>query len=137
MPKQIASYHSNYVSNFLNRRRGTRLRTPHITSFAINKYGELKVLGIAIKLEFFMLDDIYMCSILNSHPRNNQNLMLTEFNGNIASLNKKGLESYGENIFLNSHALFNKIPSLIKYYYPKLTKYLNYRKISGRRRKTK
>lgn len=137
MPSQIAKNHSEYVVNFLNRRKGTRLRVPHFTAFAVDKFGELKVVGLAIKLEYFMMNDIYLCAIINSHPRNNQNLLLTEFNGKVSALNQKGLISFGESIFLSNYSIFFRMPSLLKYYYPKLTRYLNYKRISGRRKYSK
>lgn len=136
IPKQIARHHERYVKNYLNRKSGTRLKARHFTTFAVAKNRELKVINLLIKLEYLMIDDIYLCAVFNSDPKNKQSLMLTEFNGNVVSMNRKGENLMGLRMYKSSYSLFLAIPSLLKYYFPKVSQYAVHNKLVSKKNKT-
>ena len=133
MPKAIRRHHDNYVRDFLNRKKGSRLKVPHFITFGLSKYRELKVISLVVKLEFFLIDDIYLCGIINSHPRNNQRLILTEDTGRVLSMNRKAKKLVGEQVYLDNYSLFLSIPTLLKYYYPEVSKTVKYREVVKRK----
>jgi hypothetical protein len=98
MPERIAKHHDRYMIDFLNRRTGSRIRVPHLITFALDKKDMLKVIGIVIKIEFYMLDDVYMIAIVNSHQRNNQSVILTQQDGTVSGMNQKAIKLWGEEI---------------------------------------
>lgn len=133
MPPEIRRYHDSYVSDFLNRRTGSRLRIPHLVTFGQAKTGELKMMGIVIKLEFFMIDDIYLCGLINSHRRNSQRLVLSHMDGKVISVNQRAYKILGEKIFRENYSLFLSIPNLLKYYYPEVVNITKAKGISGKK----
>lgn len=133
MPNQISRYHNSYVRDFLNRRTGSRLRSPHLVTFGMTKVRELKVIGLIIKLEFFMVDDIYLCGLINSHKRNNQRLILSQNDGTVVLANKRAYKIVGGKIFKESHSLFLSMPNLLKHYYPDVTANAKVNQISGKK----
>lgn len=134
MPKQISRHHDTYIKNFLNRKRGTRINIRHFSSFGQTKSKELKVVGLVIKLEFLLLDDIYLTALMNFEQKNNKSLLLTEFNGNVVSMNQSGEEIMGKRIYNTTYSLFLSVPILLKYYFPQVSNHVVHRRIAGKRK---
>lgn len=136
MPKQIARHHTTYIKNYLNRKSGTRLKIRHFTTFGLTKSQELKVVSLITKLEFMMTDNIYLCGLLNSDQLNKEKLILTEFNGNVISMNNKAEDLIGRKIYKSSYSLFLAVPSLLKYYFPQVSNHIVHRKLAGKKKKS-
>lgn len=138
MHYQIARKHDGYIKNFLNRKKGTRLRVRHFTAFGKRKDERLLVVNLVVKLEFLQLDDIYLCSLVNDDRKNKNLLCLAEHNGNVISMNSQCEDVIGTEVYKSRHSLFIKIPTLLKVFYPEVVKHVNFKKVTrGKKRKRK
>ena len=90
-----------------------------------------------IKLEYFLMDDIYLAGFLVPHPRNKSSLILSNLNGKIVAMNQKAKNLIGTTVVDNPYSLFLSIPLLMKYFYPRLEEHLRFKKFSSRANKLK
>lgn len=135
MPLEISKDHDRYVLDFVNQRKSPIIKTASLTSFAMTKSGDLKIVSVIVKVEYLMTDDVYLCGIIVPHPKNKEVLILSNLSGKIIGMNKKARKLLGTMIIDNPYSLFISIPLLVKYFYPEVEKQLRYSKFSLRRQK--
>lgn len=135
MPLEISKDHDRYVLDFVNQKKSPIIKTASLTSFAMTKTGDLKLVSVLVKVEYLMTDDVYLCGIIVPHPKNKEVLILSNLSGKIIGMNKKAKSLLGTMIIDNPYSLFISIPLLVKYFYPEIEKQLRYSKFSLRRDK--
>jgi len=89
MPSDIRKEHDRYVIEYVNQKSNPITKTGALTSFAITQTGKLRVVSILVKIEYLLLDDIYLAGFVVPHPRNKQALILSNTNGKILGMNRK------------------------------------------------
>jgi len=137
LPYEIKKKHDRFLLDFVNQKFSPIIKTASLTSFAITKSGELKIVTVIVKLEYYLTDDIYLCGIIIPHPRNRDRLILSNRNGKIIALNNKAKKIFGTKIVENPYSLFLSIPLLMKYFYPEIEGLLRFNKFSQRAGKKK
>ena len=135
MPIEIKKNHDRYLLDFANQRKSSVIKTSSLTSFSTTKNGDLRVVTVIAKLEYYLTNDIYLCGILVPHPRNTENLVLTSMSGKVISMNQGARSIFGKTIMDNPYSLFLSIPLLMKYFYPGIEQHLRYKKFSKRNQK--
>ena len=76
------------------------------------------MVSVLMKLEFFMIDDVYLSGILIDDPCNADPMILTEEDGKILSMNDKAVDKLATEFFESPYSLFLSMPLLLKYYFP-------------------
>ena len=118
MPKRIQVLHNSFVLDFVNQRRDPIYKTAMLKSFAFTKNRQVKMVSVLMKLEFFMIDDVYLSGIIIDDPCNVDAMILTEEDGKVISINDKAAASLGTEFLESPYSLFLSMPLLLKYYFP-------------------
>ena len=66
-----------------------------LKSFAITKNKQVKMVSVLMKLEFFMIDDVYLTGILIDDPSNVDAMILTEEDGKVININEVAANTLG------------------------------------------
>lgn len=135
MPSDIRKEHDRYVIEYINQKDNPITKTGALTSFAITHTGKLRVVSVLVKVEYLMLDDIYLAGFVVPHPRNKQALILSNISGKIVGMNRKSQSLMGSALLDNPYSLFLSIPLLMKYFYPSIEQHLRYNRFSKREKK--
>lgn len=85
------------------------------------------MVSVIVKLEYFMIDDVYLAGYMVPHPKNKSILVLSNLNGKIVSMNRKAIKLLGNAVMEHPYSLFLSIPLLMKYFYPNLENHLRYK----------
>ena len=127
MPDELKRKHDRYVMDFVNQKKHPICRTGSLTTFSETKFGELRMVSVISKLEYFLTSDVYICGIIIPHPRNNNALLLMNNSGKILGMNQKSRKVTGDHILDNPYSLFLSVPLLLKFFYPEVQHSLRYK----------
>lgn len=129
LPHDIRSLHDRFVIDFINQKSAPIVKTGALTSFGVTKSNQLRMLTVVIKLDYYMLEDIYLAGIMIPHPQNQTHMVLSDTQGKVLSMNEQAQELLGTGVSEFPYKLFLSIPRLIKYYYPEVKKMIKYKKM--------
>lgn len=87
LPHDIRSLHDRFVIDFVNQKKNSIVKTGALTSFGVTKSNSLRMLTVVIKLDYYMLEDIYLGGIMIPHPLNSTHLVLSDPKGKVLSMN--------------------------------------------------
>lgn len=122
MPKRIAARHNGYVLDFVNQRKDPIYKTAILKSFALTKTRQLKLVSVLMKLEYFMIDDIFLSGLVIDDPDNKDILILTEEDGKVVAINNTAEKWIGKDLIDKPYGLFFLMPSLLKIFFEQETR---------------
>ena len=129
LPKEIQVQHDRFMLDFINQKVSPIIKTGALTSFCQTKTNDLRMMGVIVKLEYYMTDDVYLAGLMIPHPKNEQILILSNDQGKIISMNQQANQALGSGVKDNPYRLFLSMPLLVKYFYPKVKRALKYKKL--------
>ena len=113
MPLDIAKKHDGYVYDYINKRDKNLTQTPTTITFGVTKLNHLRVINLLIKIEYFMVDDVYICAMLVPHRKNKSPVMLLSEEGFPICQNEKSSLIFGPTAMDYPYSVYMLMPGLL------------------------